>query len=109
MLIFWMAIVSGVARRSGNFFPCSSRKIRTNLCQFSSSRGKGIRCAISSSSKNNGGVAEISESESAKRFYAWPDYKVSVLDGSKKAILHIYSENIELELVHIYVRYKPTE
>ncbi|XP_022966268.1 alternative NAD(P)H-ubiquinone oxidoreductase C1, chloroplastic/mitochondrial [Cucurbita maxima] len=75
---------SGVARRSGNFFPCSSRKLRTNLCRFSSSRGKGIRCAISSSSKNNGGVAEISESESAKRFYAWPDYKkprVCILGG----------------------------
>lgn len=101
MLFFWVTLVSGAARQYGNLFPGSSRKLGTNLCRLSSFQGKGIRRAISSSSKNNGGVAEISESELAKRFYAWPDYKVSILDGSYKAILLVYSENIELELVQL--------
>ncbi|XP_038882711.1 alternative NAD(P)H-ubiquinone oxidoreductase C1, chloroplastic/mitochondrial isoform X2 [Benincasa hispida] len=72
------------ARRSGKLFPGSSRRTGTNLCRFSSFQGKGIRCAVSSSSKNNGGVAEISESELAKHFYAWPDNKkprVCILGG----------------------------
>lgn len=72
------------SRQSGKLFPCSSRRLGTNLSRFSSSQGKGIRCAISSSSKNNGGIAEISESELAKHFYAWPDYKkprVCILGG----------------------------
>lgn len=78
MLVFCLAVVAGASRQSGKLFPCSSRRLGTNLSRFSSSQGKGIRCAISSSSKNNGGIAEISESELAKHFYAWPDYKVSV-------------------------------
>lgn len=75
---------AGASRQSGKLFPCSSRRLGTNLSRFSSSQGKGIRCAISSSSKNNGGIAEISESELAKHFYAWPDYKkprVCILGG----------------------------
>ncbi|KAL4021194.1 hypothetical protein IC575_019985 [Cucumis melo] len=75
---------AGASRGSGKLFPGSSGGLGTNSFRFSSSRVKGIRCAVSSSSNNNGGVAEISENELAKHFYAWPDYKkprVCILGG----------------------------
>lgn len=75
---------SGVTRQSGNLFPGSLRRHGTSLYRFSSSQGKRIRCAISSSTNNNGGVAEVSESESVRRVHAWPDYKkprVCILGG----------------------------
>lgn len=92
--VFWMAVVSGVTRQSGNLFPGSLRRHGTSLYRFSSSQGKRIRCAISSSTNNNGGVAEVSESESVRRVHAWPDYKVSALDVSYKAIVLVYSESV---------------
>lgn len=76
ILILPETVVSGATCRFGKLFPGSSIRLGTNLCPFSSSRGKGIKCTISNSTEKDGGVAEISESEPTRRFYTWPDYKV---------------------------------
>jgi hypothetical protein len=46
---------------------------------FTSFRKKGVRFVASSATGRSGGVAEISEGQTAPRSYVWPDKKVAIL------------------------------
>ncbi|KAL5555245.1 hypothetical protein UlMin_037481 [Ulmus minor] len=72
------------AKQRGKLFSGFSRRNRTSLLFLSSSQRKGIGLVASGGTGVNGGVAEISEAETAPRLYSWPDKKkprVCILGG----------------------------
>lgn len=73
------------AKHQARLFPDFLRKGRSKISLFARSQRKRSQFVIASSaSGGNGGVAEISEAETAPQFYSWPDEKkprVCILGG----------------------------
>ncbi|XP_050377435.1 alternative NAD(P)H-ubiquinone oxidoreductase C1, chloroplastic/mitochondrial [Argentina anserina] len=73
------------AKHQGRLFPDFSRGRGSKISLFASSQRKSYQFVVASSaSVGNGGVAEMSEAESAPRYYSWPDEKkprVCILGG----------------------------
>lgn len=76
--------ISDGAKQRIKLFPVFRKTYGTNIALFTSSRKKGLGFVASDSKGRHGGVAEISDGETAPRSYVWPDKKVALFVLLKK-------------------------
>lgn len=78
----WLLLISGGVKQWSKLFPGLSRSKGTSLSFLTNSPRKGVGLVASAATGDTGGVADISEAESAPRFYSWPDNKVKKKKGN---------------------------